>query len=126
MSDMFDHELDAWESYDLECELGFGGDYSDNYFVKNRGSNKSREVHYDKIKVETDKAYLFWVDVSGWDDEVAAHEFWVPKRLCKRFNKANNIVHIYTPFLAKKARELGLLCEYFEEFEDMYLKLTRG
>lgn len=81
MSDMFNHELDAWEDHENR-----GGDY-ENYSRKRRRSY--RVVKFDRVKHETQKAFLFNIK---WND------FWVPKALCKWLDREKRTVEIRSDF----------------------------
>ena len=77
MSDCFDHELDAWESYDQEQDYSphrKARGYSDrDDFIKDPLYYYDL-VYFEEKVHETDKALLLTVH---------GNDVWIPKALCK-------------------------------------------
>jgi hypothetical protein len=98
MSDIFDHELDAWESYDRDDG---DGAYSRSRCSTHYSSSYDPLYYHEKIEgvrviTRTEKAYLLAYDEC---------EFWTPKALCKHFDEVKGTVYILRSFLEDKLDE---------------------
>lgn len=99
MSDIFDHEADAWDSLDRSIEEADIGRYQsiDRDFVLLYSKSctiydfcRDPLFYHRKIKIkgivaETEKAYLFKIKKKVG--------FWVPKSMCRRLKKKSVYVH---------------------------------
>ena len=89
MSDIFDHELDAWESYENgyndEMVGGFGCNYSP---PKKKDPLYYHTKHtYLAIVAKTKKAYQFEFDTGVVK--------WVAKSICRDLDTENKTVYIW-------------------------------
>lgn len=82
MSDIFNHALDAWESYDRPFEgLGGGGSPPNPLFYH-------QKVNYVEILVETDKAYRFRYG----NGSILV---WIPKSVIRRLDTENKTMYVH-------------------------------
>lgn len=85
MSDTFDHELDAWESYERDM---------DEQDCRRHSSRNPlfyhRRVYIEAILAETDKSLLLML--KGFGDA----EIWVPKKIMKKLTDESVWVHSNT------------------------------
>lgn len=97
MSDCFDHAMDAWESQcnydyvDAHGGDGYGGSPPDPLFY-------FLETPYECIVEEREKAVNLKMCNSAY--------IWVPKSLCREWDKENRRVYIHKEFIVKKMKEV--------------------
>ena len=98
MSDCFDHEMDAWDSYDRSMDEGFvgGGRPRGRPFIANP-LYYHREFSFTVLVNETDKAYELVLSK-------VIKPVWVPKSICRQMDKQRKTVWIHTKTLAKIIR----------------------
>lgn len=90
MSDIFDHEADAWDSLDRAFDEGFVwyrssmGRIGANNFVRDPLFYHCK-LRFKRIVAETEKAYLFKIK-----KRVGV---WIPKSVCRRLKKKTVYVH---------------------------------
>lgn len=109
MSDIFDHEADAWDDYSARWEAGDEdpGGYYENRRPRRRSfgfykASIDRDFYHHRIQLEelgaeTNKALL--VRFKGL-------VFWLPKSICRELNRENLQVKVHWPTLDKILREV--------------------
>lgn len=94
MSDIFNHELDAWDSYDRSINDG-------EVVIHNSDPNYYHDwVNIESLVFETKKAYLIKL--------TSDLEIWVPKKIIKKIEDKRIYVHLntFTSILKNKINEL--------------------
>lgn len=84
MSDMFDHELDAWES--LNNEFPFNDGEYDGYRTPKYDPNFYHTwIEFNKLITENSKSYLI--------EYKKGFEVWIPKKIVRGFEDKRIFVH---------------------------------
>jgi hypothetical protein len=109
MSDCFNHELDAYESYEnYNDDDGPNQDWQ--YRKRNRLSTGScikfkpnplfyfNKVPFLSVYDASDKAIQF-----KFTNEIT---FWVPRKLCKELDEGHRTVYIHTEFFKTKIKDM--------------------
>lgn len=94
MSDCFDHELDAWESYEQAEELTYGYVRSTNREFTTDHLYYHKKIHFNALIHETKRAYLFHLETEDGEPQ----NQWIPKGVCKEYCPASNTVWVLEAF----------------------------
>lgn len=111
MSDTFDHEGDAWDSYDRAMDEGYG--YCWGRTKHSRAAPRGpvdhlyyhSKINFIEIVAESEKCWL--IRMAGFVDKTYREfKVWLPKKICRQMDKDKHEVMVHTKTFNKLDRIL--------------------